>query len=522
GHRDNSAATATGIDAETEFDDDAEDCAEQMAESGVKQEEEKTVVIDPPKKPAATSSSAASGKTRTSRPPQVDMARILKEIQVIRDHQLTISADIKRLQQENQSLWIQAAETEQNSKKQQGTVDKILRFLATVFSADMRQSEIQLPLRRLISHNADSALGADSSSGLGESAGHNGTRSTYSGSQFNPQQSQSQQSQRVSPYQSVLEAAGILPSTKMRNLMSTPRTQSIFEEMDFPESLSSEMQSPPVKRQRTDSTAQSSRIYEVPAGEGSPLRSVDNRGNVSDKKRRNLSDMPIDKTSSVTTSLPSSNPTGFETSGALVPTSPTTGLLGLLNSRSKSIDRLAQDADAAGISFEELLRLLSPGATEFPGSSEYFQSNGVSNADPTTANVSVNQTNNMPATNAASIGLNNGASAAAAPTSDQFSQMLSSDDLNTLAMSLASSSDPLYYNNNGIGTSDGLLAGTVLSNSTAVAPGFEYAHLPEQPGTESVTSKTSAVGAVAGVPNVPAPPLNGAADMFGNGSQNFA
>ncbi|KAJ1724179.1 Heat shock transcription factor [Coemansia erecta] len=529
GHRENTAATAAGIDAETEFDDDVDDGVAHTTDSGAKQEAEEPVVVDPPQKQVAKSSSVASGKTRTPRPPQVDMARILKEIQVIRDHQLTISSDIKRLQQENQNLWMQATETEQNSKKQQDMVDKILRFLATVFSADMRQSEIQLPLRRLISHNADSTYGGDGSSGLSESASRNGIHSTYSGHQFQPQQSQSQKNQRVSPYQSVLEAAGVLPSTKMRNLMSTPRTQSIFEEMEFPESLSTESQSPPTKRQRTDSTAQSSRIYEVPAGEGSPSRPVNSQSSDSDKRRRNLSDLQKGKSPTVATSLPSAQTSGFETSGALVPTSPTTGLLGMLNSRSKSIDRLAQDADTVGITLEEVLRLFSPGATAASGAPDYFPAGGTPNVDPANANMATNQATNVSATDAVNLGLNGvSAAAAAATANDQLSHMISPEDLNSLAMSLANSSAPLYYNssnnnnNNGIGADVGLSTGASLANGSAAAPGFGYAHFPEQPASESVTGKASTAGAGEDVPSGSAPFVNGMTDLFGNSNQSFA
>ncbi|KAI9503258.1 hypothetical protein BX070DRAFT_184957, partial [Coemansia spiralis] len=54
-------------------------------------------------------------------------------VAIIRDHQMTISTDIKRLQEENQSLWVQASVAEERYKKHQETIDKILRFLATVF-----------------------------------------------------------------------------------------------------------------------------------------------------------------------------------------------------------------------------------------------------------------------------------------------------------------------------------------------------------------------------------------------------
>ncbi|KAJ2710704.1 Heat shock transcription factor, partial [Coemansia sp. D1744] len=49
----------------------------------------------------ARGAETGGAKARASRTPPVNLAKILKEIQVIRDHQLTISSDIKRLQDEN-------------------------------------------------------------------------------------------------------------------------------------------------------------------------------------------------------------------------------------------------------------------------------------------------------------------------------------------------------------------------------------------------------------------------------------
>lgn len=96
-----------------------------------------------------------TGKPRASRAPPANLEKILKEIQVIKDHQLTISSDIRRLQGENQSLWMQASSAEERYKKHQDTIDKILRFLATVFRSEGRTAGLQQPLRRLISHTAD-------------------------------------------------------------------------------------------------------------------------------------------------------------------------------------------------------------------------------------------------------------------------------------------------------------------------------------------------------------------------------
>ncbi|KAJ2316192.1 Heat shock transcription factor, partial [Coemansia sp. RSA 2681] len=94
---------------------------------------------------SATPAPAGAAKARASRTPPATLAQILKEIQVIRDHQLTISSDIKRLQEENQSLWIQASTAEERHKQHQYTIDNILQFLATVFRGDARQSEIHPP-----------------------------------------------------------------------------------------------------------------------------------------------------------------------------------------------------------------------------------------------------------------------------------------------------------------------------------------------------------------------------------------
>ncbi|KAJ2803062.1 Heat shock transcription factor, partial [Coemansia helicoidea] len=171
--------------------------------------------------PPAKGADPAGAKARSSRTPTVNLARVLKEIQVIRDHQMTISSDIKRLQEENQSLWMQARTTEERYIKHQETIDKILRFLATVFSSDARHSEIRPPLRRLISHNAHTRRGNDSG---GDEPSH---------------------------------SSG-----------ATPWVQSVFDEMDFPDSLSAGP--PPDKRQRTGRGPRSPHIYEMPPGVSLP------------------------------------------------------------------------------------------------------------------------------------------------------------------------------------------------------------------------------------------------------------
>ncbi|KAJ1935081.1 Heat shock transcription factor, partial [Linderina pennispora] len=99
---------------------------------------------------------ATPSRQRASRAPPVNLAKILKEIQVIRDHQMTISTDIKHLQEDNQALWMEAAATQERYKQHQETIDKILRFLATVFKADSRHLELQTGMRRLLPNPGNS------------------------------------------------------------------------------------------------------------------------------------------------------------------------------------------------------------------------------------------------------------------------------------------------------------------------------------------------------------------------------
>ncbi|KAJ1867851.1 Heat shock transcription factor [Coemansia sp. RSA 989] len=297
----------------------------------------------------ATGKGEANGvKTRTSRAPPVNLARILKEIQVIRDHQLTISSDIKRLQEENQSLWMQASATEERYNKHQETIDKILRFLATIFSADARHSEIQPPLRRMISHKGKGAQGA------GSSGSH--------------------------PTSTSAANMGSARDMPMRSAWS----QNVFEDMDFPDVLSTEQ--PPDKRQRTSKMTTSSNIYELPPNNSaaaspqsqtSPARESGSATNNTSSRdvRRKTSNLqqstaltrsqprPLLNTSTLpqyTVPYPSGDGnSGSGESNALV-MSPT-GSYSKLNSHSKSIKQLQQEVDSLGLSVENLTRLLQSG-----------------------------------------------------------------------------------------------------------------------------------------------------------------
>ncbi|KAJ2583734.1 Heat shock transcription factor, partial [Coemansia sp. RSA 1836] len=310
---------------------------------------------------SATPAPAGTAKARASRTPPATLAQILKEIQVIRDHQLTISSDIKRLQEENQSLWIQASTAEERHKQHQYTIDNILQFLATVFRGDARQSEIHPPLRRLI---------MNSSSVVEDDDGNNSDARTYQGQA----QRQQRQSSRSSGYAT--------PTTGAAGFAG--HTQDIFEGTDLADMLGNsqqQSQSPPEKRPRTGS-ARTSRIYEMssnasssaePASQGSPPNGASGRqsaqriGNSNTTTVRRKVPSPQSTALTRTQNRPliagAQLPPVFSnaaSSSALVPLAGPS--LSTISSRTKSIEQLQQEIDSLGVSLDHLTRQLHSGA----------------------------------------------------------------------------------------------------------------------------------------------------------------
>ncbi|KAJ2634524.1 Heat shock transcription factor, partial [Coemansia sp. RSA 1694] len=296
---------------------------------------------------SATPAPAGTAKARASRTPPATLAQILKEIQVIRDHQLTISSDIKRLQEENQSLWIQASTAEERHKQHQYTIDNILQFLATVFRGDARQSEIHPPLRRLI---------MNSSSVVEDDDGNNSDARTYQGQA----QRQQRQSSRSGGYAT--------PTTGAAGFAG--HTQDIFEDTDLADMLGNsqqQSQSPPEKRPRTGS-ARTSRIYEMssnasssaePASQGSPPNGASGRqsaqriGNSNTTTVRRKVPSPQSTALTRTQNRPliagAQLPPVFSnaaSSSALVPLAGPS--LSTISSRTKSIEQLQQEIDSLG------------------------------------------------------------------------------------------------------------------------------------------------------------------------------
>lgn len=63
----------------------------------------------------------------------VAIQNLAGELTVIRRTQNTLVSDIKALQVSNSQLWKEAMATQENQKKQQDTIDRIVKFLAGVF-----------------------------------------------------------------------------------------------------------------------------------------------------------------------------------------------------------------------------------------------------------------------------------------------------------------------------------------------------------------------------------------------------
>ncbi|RCH91510.1 stress-responsive transcription factor hsf1 [Rhizopus stolonifer] len=72
----------------------------------------------------------------------VDMHHILDEIAAIKRHQMSISKELKVVQTDNQVLWRESMASRERHHRHQETINKILRFLASVFSSDKNKHAI--------------------------------------------------------------------------------------------------------------------------------------------------------------------------------------------------------------------------------------------------------------------------------------------------------------------------------------------------------------------------------------------
>lgn len=79
----------------------------------------------------------AKGEPAEGQPGALDLPVLLTDLAAIQKHQKAISADLKDLQVSNHALWQEALASREKHSKQQETINKILRFLATVFGGQV-------------------------------------------------------------------------------------------------------------------------------------------------------------------------------------------------------------------------------------------------------------------------------------------------------------------------------------------------------------------------------------------------
>ncbi|KAI7897195.1 uncharacterized protein EV154DRAFT_489277 [Mucor mucedo] len=80
----------------------------------------------------------------------IDLHHILEEIQSIKKHQTNISTQLQNIQRDNQVLWQETIAARERHLRHQETIDKILRFLASVFSSKEKRPAIPRKRRYLL------------------------------------------------------------------------------------------------------------------------------------------------------------------------------------------------------------------------------------------------------------------------------------------------------------------------------------------------------------------------------------
>ena len=66
----------------------------------------------------------------------IDLSAVMAELQAIKAHQVSISSDLRMIQQDNMMLWRETIFNRERHQQHQATIDKILRFLASVYSLE--------------------------------------------------------------------------------------------------------------------------------------------------------------------------------------------------------------------------------------------------------------------------------------------------------------------------------------------------------------------------------------------------
>lgn len=117
--------------------------------------------------PVATSSEAA-----------LHLPTLLSDLATIRQQQTALSSDLKDLQTSNRALWEEAIQSRERHTRHQETINKILRFLATVFSGHVAGSEAGASPRTLPEEVVDEPVRREENKGKGKVTPGVGTSSS--------------------------------------------------------------------------------------------------------------------------------------------------------------------------------------------------------------------------------------------------------------------------------------------------------------------------------------------------------
>ncbi|KAF9438800.1 stress-responsive transcription factor hsf1 [Entomortierella beljakovae] len=93
----------------------------------------------------------------------MDLGHILQEVAAVKRHQVAISTDLKNIERDHQQLWQESITARERHQRQQETIDKILRFLASVFSGDKKRAIVPNKKARLTITDGDGVSNTDDS-----------------------------------------------------------------------------------------------------------------------------------------------------------------------------------------------------------------------------------------------------------------------------------------------------------------------------------------------------------------------
>jgi hypothetical protein len=88
----------------------------------------------PDVKPKSASYLAIEAPSPPANPSSSDIAVVVEEIRNIKRLQNSVIGELKRIKADNEALWTEAAEARARHDQQQATINKMLKFLSTVFS----------------------------------------------------------------------------------------------------------------------------------------------------------------------------------------------------------------------------------------------------------------------------------------------------------------------------------------------------------------------------------------------------